>query len=260
MIGNDDYLDFVNSDKIEVQEGLYLLSSKFRWILSGSVKHTFGDSNDTHMLILTYGSESNKNIAFPTLDSAVRPKAELEDFCNIESIWIVDRLSKEDDDLVMEKFKETIKIEYGRYQVKWPWKSVSPDLALGRLRSRVNRMKTNIMLKYNSVNQDQLQKGIIERVERNKPDGTVHYRAHHGVLTPQKTSTKLRVVNDGSAKTSKVNNSLNDCLYRVLVMFRDLCGILLRFRTHPIALIAGIEKGFLQIGLHRDKRDVTRFL
>ncbi|XP_060601761.1 uncharacterized protein LOC132755002 [Ruditapes philippinarum] len=103
-------------------------------------------------------------------------------------------------------------------------------------------------------------KGIIEEVKPNKSNGTVHYLAHHGVITPQKTTTKLRVVYDASAKTSKENNCLNDCLYRGPVMVHDLCGILLRFRKHPIAIVADIERAFLQIELQRDQRDVTRFL
>ncbi|XP_060570619.1 uncharacterized protein LOC132728915 [Ruditapes philippinarum] len=43
-------------------------------------------------------------------------------------------------------------------------------------------------------------------------------------------------------------------------MVHDLCGILLRFRKHPIAIVADIERAFLQIELQRDQRDVTRFL
>ncbi|XP_060605576.1 uncharacterized protein LOC132758080 [Ruditapes philippinarum] len=177
------------------------------------------------------------------------------------------RVTKEDD-LVREDFTRTLKYENGRYQVKWPWKNETPDLptnrdlALGRLKSTVNRMKNNpdILTKYHNVIQDQLQKGIIEEVKPNKSNGTVHYLAHHGVITPQKTTTKLRVVYDASAKTSKENNSLNDCLYRGPVMVHGLCGILLRFRKHPIAIVADIERAFLQIELQRDQRDDTRFL
>ena len=49
--------------------------------------------------------------------------------------------------MVKKHFKETLKFEDGRYQVKWPWKDDNPDLpvnrelALGRLKSNVLRMK-----------------------------------------------------------------------------------------------------------------------
>ena len=43
-------------------------------------------------------------------------------------------------------------------------------------------------------------------------------------------------------------------------MLPDLCGLLIRFRLHPIAVIANVEKAFLNTGLHDRDRDVTRFL
>ena len=37
----------------------------------------------------------------------------------------------------------------------------------------------------------------------------------------------------------------------------DLCGLLMRFRLNHIAMVADIEKAFIQIGLQPDQRDVT---
>ena len=42
--------------------------------------------------------------------------------------------------------------------------------------------------------------------------------------------------------------SLNDALYRGPVILTSLVGMLLRFRTYPIALVSNIEKAFLQVG------------
>ncbi|XP_068734586.1 uncharacterized protein [Montipora capricornis] len=73
-------------------------------------------------------------------------------------------------------------------------------------------------------------------------------------------TTKVRIVYDASAKARKGCNSLNECFYRGPVILEDLCGLLLRFRTHKVALTADIERAFLQLGLQPRDQDVTRFL
>ena len=39
-----------------------------------------------------------------------------------------------------------------------------------------------------------------------------------------------------------------------------MCGVLIRFRMYFIAILADIEKAFLQIGIQENEHDVTRFL
>ena len=65
---------------------------------------------------------------------------------------------------------------------------------------------------------------------------------------------------DASAKIIRSVKTLSECLYRGQVILEDLYGLLLRFRMKKIALVSGIEKAFLQVGLHEADRDVTRFL
>lgn len=78
------------------------------------------------------------------------------------------------------------------------------------------------------------------------------------MVTPGKVSTELRIVYDASAHASGA--SLNEALLRGPVMLPDLRGILLRWRAKNYALVADLEKAFLQVKINEEDRDVTRFL
>ena len=86
----------------------------------------------------------------------------------------------------------------------------------------------------------------------------VHYLPHHAVLREDKATTKLRIVYDTSSKTC--GPSLNDCLYTGPKFGQRIMDILLRFRTHRVAVAADIEKYFLMISVREEDRDVLRFL
>lgn len=269
LIGNDFYLDIILPQKIEVQPGLYLLSSKLGWLLTGRTSLSMDDeSTDTNMLILTYGRSTSKTAVFQNVDSCIPPRPDLEDFWKTESIGVIDKQGTTEDERVMENFKEQLKFHDKRYYVTWPWKDEPLDLpenkqlAYGRLKSCIKRLgsKPELLDKYNNVIQDQLKKGVIEPVDESMKDGKVHYIPHHAVVTPQKTTTKLRVVYDASSKCRPEFKSLNECLDRGPVMLHDLCGLLMRFRLHKVAITADIEKAFLQVGLQPSERNVTRFL
>ena len=87
------------------------------------------------------------------------------------------------DEMFMRNFKEKITFENGRYQVTWPWKDIPPylpanrELAMGRLRSTVARMRSeqDLMKHYGAIIQDQLDKEIIEKVNSTFKGGTTHY-------------------------------------------------------------------------------------
>ncbi|XP_045205909.2 uncharacterized protein LOC123558098 [Mercenaria mercenaria] len=268
LIGNDYYLDIILGHKIEVQEGLYLLSSKLGWILTGRTSDFDNDIHDASMLIMTHGNNINNTEVFSNVDESVVTKPNLEDFWNIESIGIKENVSCSENEQAMQNFRDTLIFRDKRYFVTWPWRDGDPNvpnnrqLALGRLKSLVSRLesKPDVLKKYDNVIREQLEKGIIEKVETFQQDGILHYLPHHAVIKVDKSTTKLRIVYDASAKTKCENNSLNECLYRGPVLLNDLCGILLRFRIHQVAIVSDIEKAFLQIGLQESQRDVTRFL
>jgi len=137
------------------------------------------------------------------------------------------------------------------------------QLAVGRLKSTVIKLvKTPELFKqYDEIIQDQLEHGVIEKVNSSSPEGLIkHYISHHPVITPSKNTTKVRIVYDALAKTKKDNKSLNECLYRGPLMLPSLCGLLIRFSLSPVGAVGDIEKAFLNVGLQVQDRDATRFL
>ena len=245
-----------------------MLGSKLGWILAGRTPDSFKEATEPSLLILTYGSEMRKETSlFTEADKSLPLKPNLEDFWRLESIGIQYLTEGSCDNEVLHTFKDTLRYENGGYKVTWTWKSEKSDLpdnytlALGRLKSLIKRMKTNqnMIKQYNKIIEEQLKKGIIEKVNCDANNVVKHYIPHYPVINPTKMTTKMRIVYDASAKTKQGNMSLNECLYRGPVMLQDLTGILLRFRLHKNALVANIEKTFLQIGLTNDAKDVTRF-
>ena len=268
LIGNDYYLDIILPQKMEVQSGLYMLGSKLGWILSGRTSEIVEKTMEPSMLILTHGKGIENETTFMTcLDKSLPTKPNVEDFWRLEAIGITDSPVESDNEIARKKFSETLQYKQGRYTVSWPWKEDQPDLpenrtlALVRLKSLVSRMKNNpeLIQKYDDIITDQLNKGIIEKVGSESNSLIKHYVPHHAVVNPTKATTKVRVVYDASAKCKSENKSLNECLYRGPILLQNLTGILLWFRLNKIALVADIEKAFLQIGLQAQAKDVTRF-
>ena len=119
-----------------------------------------------------------------------------------------------------------------------------------------------VLKHYDDVIRDQEKQGIVEPVEQgtNNAVGKVHYLPHHEVIRVDKDTTKLRIVYDASARSGRNTPSLNDCLYAGPPLSPLIYDILLRFRVHKVALIADIEKAFVNVSVHPRDRDYLRFL
>ena len=90
----------------------------------------------------------------------------------------------------------------GRYQVTWPWinEDVKPpenyELSLGSLKSLYQRLADNPdLLQQNAFIKDQLSKNTIEELNGNQEEGeNKHYIPNHAVISPDKDTTKVRMV------------------------------------------------------------------
>ena len=284
LIGGDFAEEILLSGRTAISNsGLYLRKSRLGFLISGAcesevegVKQArnyfcvseFSPQIEYSCSLLTYTSlEIPALQQFSDPDPSFRSMPDLSDWWSLEKIGISESPSLSDDDLALQKFNNTVQYDGTRYQVTWPWKDENPEvpdnkaLALGRFRSSLRRLSDpDIRGKLDAIILDQEARGIIEKVFEPPKDGNlVHYLAHQAVITPQKETTKVRMVFDGSAKQGKKSPSINDLLLRGQVILPDLCGLLLRFRFPPTVILADIEKAFLQVGLQPSQRDITRF-
>lgn len=154
------------------------------------------------------------------------------------------------------------------YEVNLPWKVTHPplpdnyELSLRRFWSLLSRLRKEPeeLREYDSVIRDQIQRGIVQVVEKDtSPESSgVHYIPHHSVIRQDKSTTKLRIVYDTSAKSDGA--SLNECLHAGPPLPQGSFEIMLRLRSHRAALVGDIEKAFLMVHMAESDRDVLRSL
>ena len=104
--------------------------------------------------------------------------------------------------------------------------------------------------------------GHLEQVPTEDIDinATMHfYMPHHAVFKESSTTTKLRVVFDGSAKTT-TGVSLNDTLMVGPSIQQGVFDLIFRFRFYKIGFTADIAKMNGQIELTKSARDFHRIL
>lgn len=163
-------------------------------------------------------------------------------------------------------FRETTKFnDEGRYEVLLPWKENHPslqdnrDATERRLRLLTKKLQQeDLFEEYNTVFNNWLSGGIIEKVPANDIANKGYYLLHRHVVKEGST-TKIRPVFDASAKT-KDSPSLNQCLETGPNLMELIPALLHRFREKRIGVSADITKGFLQLSITPSDRDVLRFL
>ena len=157
----------------------------------------------------------------------------------------------------------------GRFIVPLPRKpSISP---LGESRSQAVRRFLSFerslhakgqFKEFEAVMDEYFEKGHAEEVpeaDLKKPPQNVFYLPIHSVRKESSTITKVRAVFDASAKTS-TGVSLNDTLLVGPTIHSSLVDVLLRFRTHRVALTADVSRMYRAIALAASDRDLHRFV
>lgn len=157
----------------------------------------------------------------------------------------------------------------GRFVVSLPFKKNismlgdSKQIALRRLYSIEQRLNKQPELKetYTQFMDEYIQLGHMVEVKNNSNIDSIntHYLPHHSVIKESSTTTKLRVVFDGSCKTSS-GVSINEILMVGPTIQQDIFAIILRFRQHRYVMTADIEKMYRQIRIQDKQQDLLRIL
>ncbi|XP_077536023.1 uncharacterized protein LOC144148349 [Haemaphysalis longicornis] len=190
-------------------------------------------------------------------------------FWDLESIGIkAEEERAMSNDSVLTNFEDNISKKGQRYEVALPWKErvdLCDNYAVAnkRLHSLMNKLNRDpeLLERYDSTIREYLKEGSAERVPPTKGQSSerLYYMPHRAVIREDRTTTKVRIVFDASSHESGTK-SLNENLEAGPSLIPDVARLLLRFRRYKVAMIADIEKAFLQIGLRESDRDALRFL
>ena len=110
LIGNNYYNDIMSTERIKIHEGLYVIKSKFGWIINGRTKKKKGSKDENLMLILTH---SMNNILpeihqFTSVEPSLQPAPDIEEFWKLETIDTLPPEKTKNDDEVMEHFNNIV--------------------------------------------------------------------------------------------------------------------------------------------------------
>ena len=201
LIVADNYWDCVTGEIINHSPGPVALGSIFGWLVSGKSNDPIENSKYRICMVMHPHDIMS------------------EDQYNREITNELDHSIKEslEEDPTYENFCNSIQKHEGRYSADLPWRSglnvtsTNYFSAKKRLNSIISSLKkTENFDKYNDVIENYLSKDYIEVCPISE---TGSYLPHHAVIKQDRTTTKLRIVFDGSARTNQ-SLSLNECLYK----------------------------------------------
>lgn len=193
--------------------------------------------------------------------------------CDLRKFWEIEEVQASSitsvDDKHCEQFycSTTTRTPSGKYVAALPLKTDASvlgnsfEIARRRFMSLERKFKShpNVKILYDDVIKDYLKNNYISFVEGVLPGEVSYYIPHHAVIREDKSTTKLRVVLDASAKSDN-GTSLNDILYAGPVLQADLLNILLNLRLFAVAITADVKAMYLKIAIRPENRPLQRFL
>lgn len=267
LLGADHYYDLITDGLIRLGRNLpILLNTHFGWVVAGSVPTNFLKSNasysnslfSTHnsvSMLAQTGSESDVDSSTQDMNAMLARFWEIEEVSYPKEIFLTPEGQQAEN-----LFVSTTKIlSNGRFQVNLPLKSPEAHSKLGDSFYSAQKRFFSLERKFgrDPLYFEQYRDFISEYIELKHakvvPLSQVtndqklrYFFPHHAVVREDKSTTKLRVVFDGSARTTS-GLSLNDIMWKGYQVQPNLFDILCRFRTFRYVFTADIEKMFRQI-------------
>ena len=239
------------------------LATVFGWALAGPVPGftRSADAVPTYCLLPRVQCEPTPPQE-PTLDTLLHAILQEEEGPKEEE-------SSTQEEAAEQHFQATTKylVDEQRYEVSLPKRDnigqlgESKPQAMARYRHTTQAaQKKNIEQQFQEGIASYIQLGHAEEVPpEEQPPPLAFWLPMHSVLKLSSSSTKLRVVFDGSAATTS-GLSLNQALHVGPTIQATLSDTLLKFRTYPIALNADISKMYREVKLCTADKDLHRFV
>ncbi|XP_072392197.1 uncharacterized protein [Diabrotica undecimpunctata] len=263
LLASDIYSELLSDGLIRLGKGLPVLqNTHLGYIMFGSLppyalhkgiyRSQLSPTHSNVSLFVQSTSEEDK------LDNIIRQ------FFEVEEVTPSVKISSSED-LAEQIFTETTQIlPSGRFQVKLPLISETAHKMLGnsynmarkRFISLANKLlkHENVYSQYKAFINEYVSLGHAKKVPLSLTNVHLenkYFLPHHSVIKEESLTTKLRVVFDGSMKSSS-GYSLNDILLKGKTLQPELFDILLRFRLYTYVFTSDIQKMYRQVQIHPD--------
>ena len=249
LLGAEIFYELLRPGQIKVRNsGVLLQDTVFGYVVSGSVGQEVGGRSHCGLII---EDDLNKTLKrFWEIENVEGECSETTEASLCEDHFVCTHSRNQD----------------GRYVVSMPLSKDpsclgnSRDSAVRQLNSMWRRLSRDpeYLTLYRDFLKEYEELGHLERVIESKEPVTRYYIPHHGILRPEKLTTKLRVVFNASSPTS-TGISLNDILLKGEVI-EDVFDTISRFRRHRYAFVTDIQKMYRQILIDPEQRDLQRIL
>lgn len=260
LLGASIFFELICANQIKLGPSMPTLQqTQLGWIISGPIPTDVIKSNQRVNKRVMCNLSINK-----TLENS------------IEKFWKIEELSSSNIKSIEEQECEKLYIETvkrdntGHFIVTLPIRENVGKLghsehnAIKRLNSMERKFAKNEQFKNQYINfmteyENLGHMSLIKPNEINNLSSDIFYLPHHGVINESSETTKLRVVFDGSCKSSS-GISLNDLLKIGATIQNDLLSILLRFRQHNVVITGDIAKMYRQVNVAENQRDLQRIV